>query len=300
MTTTITTIVKRSSLAATLALGLAAASCDAPGDDPSQPRAGTAERGLDEGDQIPNEVARLELGRSTVYFAEPAPGVIMVGENVDGQPVLKPGLPTEAGALWNAIAGGRAMPSALREAVARSARSGSSSQAPLPARAKPVRPAVVASDVADPKPKLGLDALASTIGGSQDPTAFINFYCSGWAYPADLAESCATNRTTSNPVALMYENSGNVHFARAAVAAYRGTLRFVPQWNSFFSWSDLADITLTAGHSSSWSVLRSFPSFGFRYYVVDGSGDGYHRMHFVDDRATDPWGLGGHVIPNNN
>jgi hypothetical protein len=295
-----TTIISNGrSLGAALALALAAASCDQPpAAEERATESPTTAPGLDEGNQIPNVVARLELGRSTVYFAEPAPGMIIVGEHAQGEPVLKPGLPNEPGAIWKAIAGNRAMPSALREALARSSRP-TRGTAPPPAQVTVRRPSVTHGDVADKPLDLGPGVLASTRGGSQDPTDFINYYCSNWLRFGGIAESCATNRTTSNSLVVPFEMSGNVYFARAAVASYRGTFRFVPQWNSFFSWSNLADITTEPGHSWSWWVSRSQPSFGFRYWIVDANGDGYHRMHWIDGQALDLWGLGSYVIPNN-
>jgi hypothetical protein len=290
---------KWKSLTTALALGAAAAGCDVP-PEADKPTKSGSEVGLNEGDQMPNVLARLEIGSSKVFFAEPAPGTIIVAEDAQGQPVLTPGLPNDMGAIWKAIAQGREMPQALKEALVRSHQLAKQNPAVAPAKAE-ARTAVVQNTEEDAQPALDLGpgVLASTRGASQDPTDFIAYYCSNYAYAASIREACWTNRTTQNTSLTPFSIDGDVHFARAAVAAYRGKFRFVPEWRSFFSWSTLWDVWNEEGHSSSYWVSRSYPSFGYRYSMISTVGDGFHFMHWVDGSAVDGWGLGTHRIPNN-
>jgi hypothetical protein len=289
---------KWKSLTGALALGIGVAGCDVPPDEATNKTNPNGAVALDEGDSIPNVVARLDVGTSTVYFAEPAPGVIIVGEKAGQAPVLNQGMPSDPGALWASLAPDRAVPAGLQHALARFRQAelknkGAIHQQPAGTLA------VIGETDADQPLNLGPDVLAVSRGAVQDPSEFISYYCSAYSARASISEACWTNRTTSSNDLNTFEISGDVHFARAGVAVYRGSLRFVPEWRSFFSWSTLADQWTSAGQAISWRISRSQPSFGFRFRLLDAAGDGFHHIRWVDGSAIDGWGAGFHVIPNN-
>jgi hypothetical protein len=283
-------------LTAGLVLGGTLSACDvAPEAGPPGAKPDQAAR-PDEGDQIPNTVARLEVGTSTVFFAEPAPGMIVIAEKSLGEKALTGATPEEPGALWVALAQGRPMPPALQEALARAKQLGA--QRPV-AAAGASEGEQIGETSADVPPDLGPDVLAANIGGEWDPAPFIDYYCSRYGRTARIKEGCWVNRTTSSHDLTLYSRDGDALFARAAVASYRGSFRFVPEWRAYFYWSRLADLWTDPGVSWEWRVSRTAFSFGFRYRLISAAGAGFHQMHFVDDNPIDPTGLGSHRIPIN-
>jgi hypothetical protein len=287
------------SLTGALVLGIGVAACDVPLEETADNNTPDVPVTLDEGDQIPNVLARLDIGTSSVYFSEPAPGMIVVGEKAVGAPVLKQGHPSDPGALWATLAPDRAIPGALKQALARLRKAeledkGVGKQQPTVAGAIGTTDA----DTVNPSPlNVGPGYLAVDRGAVQDPADFISYYCNAYSKPGAIAEACRPNRTTSSDDITPVSHSGNVHFARAAVAVYRGGVRFVPEVRSYFTWSTMADLLTYAGQANSWRVIRSNPSFGFRYRIINGAGDGFHFMHWLDDSAQDGWGLGTYRIP---
>jgi hypothetical protein len=283
-------------LTAGLVLGGTLSACDvAPEAGPPGAKPDQAAR-PDEGAQIPNTVARLEVGTSTVFFAEPAPGVIIVGEKSRGEKVITGAMQQDPGTLWAALAQGRPMPPALQEALARSKQL----RAQRPAAPAPAEVAAPVIDETSPDAPLDLgpDVLAAHIGGEQDPAAFIDYYCTRYAWAPTVSQGCWTNRTTSSNDLTPYWTSGGAYFARAAVASYRGSFRFIPEWRGYFYWSSLADLWTDPGVSWDWRIWRSV-DFGFRYRLVSAAGDGFHHMRFVDDSPIDATGGGNYSIPVN-
>ena len=310
-----------------MGLGFVAMACDLPPDENAaagRPPANVdpmASVGLDEADQVPNLLAVLTTGTSTVMFAEPAPGALMILEKARGKSAMSPNI-KDVRQLWKSLAPERQMPLALEEAVDRHGqtqkRSFQAATSESSAGGRPARPSLadrgkqldeMARDLRRNTEEMArlerqLDGVAKTPPiiadtGCGDQQHFINHFCSNWMYPANKEEACKLNKIwNGNPASdATFGTWNDAEYAFAAVCGLTGEFDFVVQHRTWWTWGNACDLNVTEGIHWNIRLWDNNADFDFRYIFQRAGGDTYHRMHFVDSDWFDPSGLGHHTIP---
>jgi hypothetical protein len=270
------------------ALGCEAASGEITGAQPPVPQV-TVDA---EGDEITNQLARVEIGTNVVYFAEPEPGSIVIGEKWKAQRLLDPeSTPTDLRRLWRALTADQALPATLAQAIDRQAARGGL-PADDPARDED-REALLASKVEERRardPDIQEDAVPCDIA------EFYKAFCANWGIRPNKAEACDL---FVNPIFRdrTFVHASDVNYAFAGTCSETAGYGWTPQFKKALTWSNVANVFVDPGEFHQ-AIKRSVVfDFQYRIRLVNNNGGKYHMMYYVSSEPSDERGKGFYNMP---